>query len=565
MRAFCVLLFIAARAAAEEPGEKIEVPVSASRVDVVDSVPAGNAGADVRNYGEAFGKRTVPARNGSVQIEAGRDPVYVLDGDTTLPTPPAADSPFGFHPALVSGKGGPFAAAREIGVRWHRGLYAYWVLVQPAQEDIDKGVFHWERNDREWGAVPEGMAIFANLGLPERTGEKGDPRRSSWKLNQTEEAYLSFVRAAVERYDGDGRNDMPGLKVPIRHWQVENEPDLGGNRDWEGFARIQAISFKAIKEACPEAVVAMGGQTGGGIPVFDAFYAPILEKLGGKCVDVYDLHYYGDAKLDWLGVQKVYEHIRKRLDELGYAATEIWITEIGSYSGRPGDEESRRDPRDPEPPMRRRPLPAQSEREQARDVVKRHVWPLALGVKKVFWAFGLMEGFKHDDGYFDHTGFLYDGEFDGDPERGTPKLAYFAYRRMTELLDGADWSRAGRLELGAGVYAVRVPRGKGTVTIVWRDPPFPLSSRVAPEDARRIRDALAALAKEKTGEFDDAARFRKFREIIHRAMDAGGPAVVESWAPREEVSRVEEMILSGDKGAAEALDALISRARDAWN
>ncbi len=39
-------------------------------------------------------------------------------------------------------------------------------------------------------------------------------------------AYAAFVRALVERYDGDGQDDMPGLKFPIRHWEVGNEPSM---------------------------------------------------------------------------------------------------------------------------------------------------------------------------------------------------------------------------------------------------------------------------------------------------------------------------------------------------
>jgi Glycosyl hydrolase catalytic core len=39
-------------------------------------------------------------------------------------------------------------------------------------------------------------------------------------------AYARCLASIVERYDGDGRSDMPGLKRPIHHWEVDNEPDL---------------------------------------------------------------------------------------------------------------------------------------------------------------------------------------------------------------------------------------------------------------------------------------------------------------------------------------------------
>jgi hypothetical protein len=100
--------------------------------------------------------------------------VDLSDGDTTLEVPSAAElSPFGFHPASTMGPGGRYASASEIGIRWHRGLYAYWILIQPAEEDIESGTFHWEQNDAEWGTVPESMTILGNIGLPERRGAPG--------------------------------------------------------------------------------------------------------------------------------------------------------------------------------------------------------------------------------------------------------------------------------------------------------------------------------------------------------------------------------------------------------
>ena len=70
------------------------------------------------------------------------------------------------------------------------------------------------------------------------------------------------MRAVVERYDGDGVDDMPGLRVPVRAWQVDNEPDALASGSWEDYARLQEITYRAIKEAFPEAKVLMGGQTG---------------------------------------------------------------------------------------------------------------------------------------------------------------------------------------------------------------------------------------------------------------------------------------------------------------
>jgi len=39
------------------------------------------------------------------------------------------------------------------------------------------------------------------------------------------QAYRKFVKALVERYDGDGIDDMPGLKKPVKYWEILNEPE----------------------------------------------------------------------------------------------------------------------------------------------------------------------------------------------------------------------------------------------------------------------------------------------------------------------------------------------------
>ena len=39
------------------------------------------------------------------------------------------------------------------------------------------------------------------------------------------EDYKTFLLNLVDRYDGDGNNDMPGLTKPIVHWEIMNEPE----------------------------------------------------------------------------------------------------------------------------------------------------------------------------------------------------------------------------------------------------------------------------------------------------------------------------------------------------
>ncbi|RME24244.1 MAG: hypothetical protein D6798_11635 [Deltaproteobacteria bacterium] len=88
------------------------------------------------------------------------------------------------------------------------------------------------------------------------------------------DAYAAWVGRVVERYDGDGIDDMPGLRAPVRAWEVDNEPDLHNSVAPRGgrsrvdparfetpaeYARVLAVTAAAIRAADPDAVVLSAG------------------------------------------------------------------------------------------------------------------------------------------------------------------------------------------------------------------------------------------------------------------------------------------------------------------
>ncbi len=87
-------------------------------------------------------------------------------------------------------------------------------------------------------------------------------------------AYTAWVTAVVERYDGDGVDDMPGLLAPIRYWEIDNEPDLkfttpprdavrkvapGSFCAPKEHATVLLATSKAIRAAYPDARILNGG------------------------------------------------------------------------------------------------------------------------------------------------------------------------------------------------------------------------------------------------------------------------------------------------------------------
>ncbi|MBS3108379.1 hypothetical protein J4409_00750 [Candidatus Woesearchaeota archaeon] len=70
-----------------------------------------------------------------------------------------------------------------------------------------------------------------------------------------EDDYVKFVKAAVERYDKDGIDDMPGLKYPINEWGVEREFSGFFPGNGNEYVEVLKLAYPAIKEANPNAKV----------------------------------------------------------------------------------------------------------------------------------------------------------------------------------------------------------------------------------------------------------------------------------------------------------------------
>jgi len=414
-------------------------------------------------------------------------------------------SPFGFCPANVAKPGysnNGYGDAASIGVKWTRGVrYAYWFMVQP---DLASQTYDFTQYDQQWGSVPTGMNILANI-APEGPIDEGRCLARSY-LPVDEQKYAAFVKAVVQRYGGDSYA-AAGLAAPIKYWQVGNEP----NGLKSGFADLQRITYTAIKEVCPDCTVLIGGVPGmppvaDYIANFDQGYKPILDALAGQYVDVMDFHWYGAATGDYRGAKTVYDHIRSVMVADGFSTElPIWITEMGAYSGDPV----------PHDVTEHAPIdyPLQSERQQALDYFKRFVYPLSFGIKKVFPAFGLMEGFKHDNGYFDHTGLIYDGLGDDDLGLGVKKLGYYTYKKMTEMLEGSDWNSIETIQQADDVYVFKFIKNNTPVYVAWWD--YSNETSYVPGDTKRI--SITGIAGTSVVVTEAVPRFATGKEVIDYA------------------------------------------------
>lgn len=123
-------------------------------------------------------------------------------------------------------------------------------------------------------------------------------------------AYETCVRAIVERYDGDGIDDMPGLPAPVALWEVDNEPDLkntntarGATRDYDPrqfarpaeYATVLVSSARAIREANPSARVLGLGLYRPHAANGRGYMREVLATPGAAdAIDIVSLHTYAD-------------------------------------------------------------------------------------------------------------------------------------------------------------------------------------------------------------------------------------------------------------------------------
>lgn len=95
------------------------------------------------------------------------------------------------------------------------------------------------RTDYDNCLVPETDEFLAKNDKKERTDYISQSRcnPNDW------EAYKTWLEAIVERYDGDGIDDMPDLKYPVKYWEVLNEPDLSWKSESQGIKEASSLTF----------------------------------------------------------------------------------------------------------------------------------------------------------------------------------------------------------------------------------------------------------------------------------------------------------------------------------
>lgn len=198
--------------------------------------------------------------------------------------------------------------AREVGATWVRGHTGN--LPRISMSSLAAHPEWLETEGDAWVRAVQGQGLEALAMV------------SPWPGNQTRnhaeqyvpadlDAYGAYIRRVVERYDGDGVDDMPGLVAPVRYWEVDNEPDLKFTNvprdpvrpmEPESFcypkeyAQVLVVTARAIREAYPEAKVLNGGPYRPHAPSGQAWLRALFAEPGvSDAIDILSVHTYHDA------------------------------------------------------------------------------------------------------------------------------------------------------------------------------------------------------------------------------------------------------------------------------
>lgn len=263
--------------------------------------------------------------------------------------------------SVLTQRGNYLGALGAGGIRWFRDVQNVpWGMIE-----VERDGYRWEILDTIVQAVQTAGGRYVGTVMPYagwefRAAGYGPTTDSQCQRLLTEDfyylafdqrmdrykdeaQYLRFLARVVERYDGDGVDDMPGLTAPIKFWQIHNEPEgdhCGLFRaDVSAFVRLMRISHETIHASCADCLVINGGAATalwrenetpalGGVN----FWRDYANAGGAASVDVIAAHYNNGKDPDHGNVDDL-EYLIRRLRELLGSTKAVWLTEFGVVIG----------------------------------------------------------------------------------------------------------------------------------------------------------------------------------------------------------------------------------------
>jgi hypothetical protein len=236
-------------------------------------------------------------------------------------------------------------------------IFGLWRLLEP-----EPGVYNWSPLDNLVVEYQEaGFSGIQLLITAESSWASIDPPSltnpgNTFPKDEYVDDYVDFVRRFVERYDGDGTEDAPGLLYPVHHYGIEREFTGYWPSDAQDYVRLLGLAYPAVHAADPQAEVLLVAILM--VDVFDGDPDPVelqrrlatpqlgirksvpeIQAILSACdsYDIIDFHSLGD----YTEIPTTTAWLRNQLENNGCDEKPIWVGDAFSmsalvgYNGRP--------------------------------------------------------------------------------------------------------------------------------------------------------------------------------------------------------------------------------------
>lgn len=263
------------------------------------------------------------------------------------------------------------------------------------------------------------------------------------------------------------------LKHRVKVYEVGTEPDGPAPMGWPGreaqYANHLRVTYEVVKQECPDCLVVFGGLSGVATRVDESiqparFLDKVLAAGAAGAFDAFEFKQHMQNADEYMVIgarMKVYGKILAKYG-LDIKKMPVFI-EVATHDGHA------RFPEQSHLRFLNQMLKAQSENEQAAGLVKIYVYSLAKGIDKIFWNL-VMEHHRFggsENNPFDLYGVVHN-KYNQDGKKGK-KLAYYAYKKMVELLGGADFSSLRTLKEEDGAHLYRFMAEGRPLWVAWSD------------------------------------------------------------------------------------------------
>ncbi|OHA54008.1 MAG: hypothetical protein A2Z62_02350 [Candidatus Terrybacteria bacterium RIFCSPLOWO2_02_42_20] len=309
------------------------------------------------------------------------------------------------------------------------------------------------------------------------------------------QAYKDYLTEMVNFVNSYGKKVSGNSNWYVSRWNLYNEVSAEykstfGKKDEKdvdsaavAYANFVIDSSEILRKLSPQSKIVLAG-TGSGTDLeggHGEFYRLVFSKLKQSKLayepfDYWESHWFGEFK-NYKTNEKDYGagDFVNFLRDNGYGDKEFVIRAGGTYSGQ--------DLQEREGLMNN----YQSEQDQAEFLIKRFIYNLAHGVKKIPWSTiyerDNYQGETHVQ--FQYISLIYDGYPDDvsknqkcvkgwlpcpDPGRGVKKLSYYTYKFLIEKLNEADFNDIKIINTNIpNVYLYQFNKEGKPVFVAWRD------------------------------------------------------------------------------------------------